>query len=292
LDLGGLYHMTRKQFRFDKDFRRANRLALVGMGGAPGITNVMARAASEWMDGVDQIHVYNASADSQRYGGPLAYTFSIATILDELTMPPVAFERGRFREKPMLSEPERLRFRTPIGPVVVRHSLHSELGTLPSSFRGKGVREVSFKINYEHELVNVVRSLDAVGFTAREPVAVNGTQISPRSMLLVLLSRQGPQKPARDVEALRVVVAGRERGRRVVNAMEAWARYTVQPPLSAVARDTGFPASIVAQMLVRGEIQGTGVAAPENVVPPAPFFRELGKRNIRVRRWRASASAS
>ena len=288
LDLGGLYHMTRKQFRLDKDFRCANRLALVGMGGAPGITNVMARAASEAMERVEQIRVYNASKDSQRYEGPLAYTFSIATILDELTMPPVAFERGRFHDKPLLSEPERLRFRPPIGPVVVRHSLHSELGTLPVSFRSRGVREVSFKINYEPELVDLVRSLDAAGFTAREPVAVNGTQVSPRSMLLALLSRQAPQKPARDVEALRVVVVGLERGRRVVHSMEAWARYTVQPSLSAVARDTGFPASIAAQMLARGEIHGTGVAAPEKVVPPAPFFRELGKRNIRVRGWRTA----
>jgi len=292
LDLGGLYYMTRKQFHLDKDFRRAGRLALVGMGGAPGITNVMARAASEGMERVEQIRVYNASTDSQRYEEPLAYTFSIATILDELTMPPVAFERGRFHEKPLLSEPERMRFRAPIGPVVVRHSLHSELGTLPASFRQKGVREVSFKINYQPELVNLVRSLDAAGFTAREPVAVNGTQVSPRSMLLALLSQQAPQKPARDVEALRVVVAGRERGRRVVDCMEAWTRYTVRPPLSAVARDTGFPASIAAQMLARGEIQGTGVAAPENVVPPTSFLEELEKRKIRVRRWRTALSTS
>ncbi len=292
LDLGGLYHMTRKQFRFNRDFRRAGRLALVGMGGAPGITNVMVRAASEGMERVEQIRVYNASTDSQRYEGPLAYTFSIATILDELTMPPVAFEHKRFCEKPMLSEPERLRFRPPIGPVMVRHSLHSELGTLPASFRRKGVREVSFKINYEPELVDLVRSLDAAGFTAREPIAVNGTQISPRAMLLAVLSRQAPQKPARDVEALRVVVVGRERGRRVAKTIEAWTRYTIQPPLSAVARDTGFPASIAAQMLARGEIHGTGVAAPENVVSPVAFFQELAKRDIRVRRWRTAPSTS
>jgi lysine 6-dehydrogenase len=160
------------------------------------------------------------------------------------------------------------------------------------SFRRKGVREVSFKINYEPELVDLVRSLDAVGFTARDPVAVNGTQVSPRSVLLALLSRQAPQKPARDVEALRVVVVGRERGRHVANTIEAWTRYTVQPPLSAVARDTGFPASIAAQMLGRGEIHGTGVAAPENVVPPVAFFQELAKRDIRVRRWRTAPSTS
>lgn len=244
LDLGGLYHVTKKQLGLDREFRRANRLALIGMGGAPGITNVMARQASEGMERVDEIRVYNAATDLQRYEGPVAYTFSIATILDELTTPPVAFERGRFSEKPLLSEPETHRFAPPIGRVVLRHSIHSELGTLPISFRARGVREVSFKINYEPELVELVRNLISVGFTAREPVAVNGTSVSPRAMLLAILSQQAPRKPARDTEALRVVVAGRRRGRSVAVVMEAWARYSLRPPLSAVARDAGFPAAI------------------------------------------------
>ena len=139
MDLGGLYHMTRKQFAFDKDFRRIGRLAIPGMGGAPGITNVMARALADPLDRVHAIRVYNAGADQQAYDSPIAYTFSIATILDELTMPPVAFEGGRYVQKPMLSEPEPGKFRAPIGSITLRHSIHSELGTLPGSFRKKGV---------------------------------------------------------------------------------------------------------------------------------------------------------
>ena len=106
MDLGGLYHMTKKQFALDRDFRRIGRLAIAGMGGAPGITNVMARALAEPLDRVDAIRVYNAGADEQKYDSPIAYTFSIATILDELTTPPIAFENGRYVEKPMLSDPE------------------------------------------------------------------------------------------------------------------------------------------------------------------------------------------
>ncbi|HTT17926.1 MAG TPA: saccharopine dehydrogenase NADP-binding domain-containing protein, partial [Candidatus Sulfotelmatobacter sp.] len=94
MDLGGLYHMTKKQFALDRDFRRIGRLAIAGMGGAPGITNVMARALADPLDRVDSIRVYNAGADQQKYNSPIAYTFSIATILDELTMPPIAFENG------------------------------------------------------------------------------------------------------------------------------------------------------------------------------------------------------
>jgi hypothetical protein len=38
-------------------------------------------------------------------------------------------------------------------------------------------------------------------------------------------------------------------------------------------------------MLGRGEIRGTGVQAPENVVPPEPFFAELKERGFRFRSW-------
>jgi saccharopine dehydrogenase-like NADP-dependent oxidoreductase len=285
MDLGGLYHMTRKQFSLDKDFRRIGRIAIAGVGGAPGITNVMARALADRLDRVDSIRVYNAGADEQRYDSPIAYTFSIATILDELTMPPVAFEGGRYVEKPMLSEPEPGKFRAPIGSITLRHSIHSELGTLPASFRKKGVKEVFFKINYDPRLVNLVRDLDQAGFTSRELVAVNGTRVAPRSVLLSLMQQRAPKKMARDVEALRVVVAGRSKNRRIASAMEMWADHSTRPQLSAVARDTGFPAAIAAVMLGRGEIRGTGVQAPEIVVPPEPFFNELKKRGFTFRRW-------
>jgi len=285
MDLGGLYHMTRKQFALDREFRRIGRIAIVGMGGAPGISNVMARALCDPLDRINSIRVYNAGADLQRYDSPIAYTFSIATILDELTTPPIAFQNGKYVEKPMLSDPEPGTYPAPIGKIVLRHSIHSELGTLPVSFANKGVREVFFKINYEPQLVNLVRGLAHAGFTSREPIPVNGTRIAPRAVLLALMQKHATKKTPLDVEALRVVVSGQQDGRRAAMAMEMWADHSLRPQLSAVARDTGFPAAIAAVMRGRGEIKGVGVEAPENVVPPKPFFTELKQRGFRFRRW-------
>jgi saccharopine dehydrogenase-like NADP-dependent oxidoreductase len=285
MDLGGLYHMTRRQFSLDRDFRRIGKLAIPGMGGAPGITNVMARALADKMDRVDSIRVYNAGADEQKYDSPIAYSFSIATILDELTMPPIHFTGGRYVEKPMLSEPEPGTFPHPIGKIILRHSIHSEVGTLAESFRKKGVREVFFKINYDPKLVELVRNLVDTGFTTRDLIAVNGTEVAPRSVLLALMQKKAPTKTPLDVEALRVVVTGKSKKKPVGLAMEMWADHTARPQLSAVARDTGFPAAIAAVMHGRGEIPGVGVQAPENAVPPEAFFRELKKRGFTFRRW-------
>jgi saccharopine dehydrogenase-like NADP-dependent oxidoreductase len=285
MDLGGLYHMTKKQFALDRDFRRIGKLAIPGMGGAPGITNVMARALADKMERVVSIRVYNAGADEQKYDSPIADSFSIATILDELTLSPIHFVGGRYVEKPMLSEPESGTFPAPIGKITLRHSIHSELGTLAESFRKKGVREVFFKINYDPKLVELVRNLVDAGFTGREAIAVNGTQVAPRAVLLALMQKKAPTQTPLDVEALRVVVTGKNKKAPVGLAMEMWADHTARPQLSAVARDTGFPAAIAAVMHGRGEIPGVGVQAPENVVPPEPFFRELKKRGFTFRRW-------
>src|SRR6185503_2946022 len=47
VDLGGLFHMTRRQLRRSAEFRRAGLLAVLGMGSAPGLTNLFAAAAAD-----------------------------------------------------------------------------------------------------------------------------------------------------------------------------------------------------------------------------------------------------
>ena len=46
--------------------------------------------------------------------------------------------------------------------------------------------------------------------------------------------------------------------------------------------NTGMSISIMAQMLNKNLIKKYGITAPEESVPPAPFFGELNKRKIFV----------
>ncbi|MCI0404060.1 MAG: saccharopine dehydrogenase NADP-binding domain-containing protein [Acidobacteria bacterium] len=285
LDLGGLFHMTRKQLRLSAAFRRAGRLALIGMGGAPGITNVMARHLAGRLDRVEKIAVYNGTAELNPLPDPLAYTFSIATIFDELTLAPMALVGGRLRPQALFSGEEEVRFPPPLGRLKLWHSLHSELGTLPENFRRRGLREVCFKINYDPRLVATAKLLAGLGLLDSRPITVDGAAVVPRKLLEQLLKRRAVRKATtRDIEILRVVVTGTKGGRRKRVGLDAITRYSTRPSFTAVARDTGFPASIVAQMMARGEIEATGVRAPEEVVPPDRLFAELAKRGIRVQR--------
>ena len=64
IDLGGLYWVTGDQLELSGDFERGGLTAMLGVGSAPGKTNLMARVAADRLGGsADEIHVYAAGRD-------------------------------------------------------------------------------------------------------------------------------------------------------------------------------------------------------------------------------------
>ena len=47
-------------------------------------------------------------------------------------------------------------------------------------------------------------------------------------------------------------------------------------------RTTAFPASVVAQMMARGETTRKGAVPQERCIPPEAFVRELAARDINI----------
>jgi lysine 6-dehydrogenase len=280
VDLGGLFHTTRKQLPLDGAFRKAGLLAVLGMGSAPGIMNVMARAAADPLKRVSAIKVYNGGADFTRYQAAVAFGFSPSTVLDEFTMKPMVFEGGRFRATEPLSGAEHFLFE--LGFQKVHRSLHSEVATLPLSYRSKGIRECFFKIAYDPVLIERLKLLIDLGLTDRRP-GLRG--VAPRDLLLDCFKRLPPPPDViDDRDGLAVVVEGEDRSGPVTVRYDMTATPQTRPPLSAVARDTGFPPSIVTRMILEGRIRERGVLPPEKCVPVAPFLAALAKRGLRAKR--------
>jgi saccharopine dehydrogenase (NAD+, L-lysine-forming) len=280
LDLGGLFHTTRNQLLLGAAFRKAGLLAVLGMGSAPGILNVMARAAADPLKRVFAIKLYNGGADFTRYDAAVAFGFSPATVLDEFTMKPVVFEGGRFRTTEPLSGGEDFLF--DLGFQKVHRSLHSEVATLPLSYRSKGIRECFFKIAYDPVLIERLKLLIDLGLADRKP---GPRGLSPRELLLDSFKRLPPPPDViDDRDGLAVVVEGEDRSGPVTVRYDLTATPQPRPPLSAVARDTGFPPSIVVRMILEGRIRERGVLPPEKCVPVAPFFAALAERGMRVSR--------
>src|SRR5579862_9496534 len=95
-DLGGLFHMTRKMLALDAEVAAAGISAIAGMGGTPGITNLLARMAVDQMDSVESIKVQLGCADSTPSQAPLVAPYSIRTILDEFTKEPQVFQDSKW----------------------------------------------------------------------------------------------------------------------------------------------------------------------------------------------------
>ena len=286
VDMGGLFHVTRKQLELDDRFKAAGRTALLGMGAAPGIANLLARHGAEQMDEVREIHLRVGGMDRTRYADPpaLPVSYSLKTILEEFSMEPAVFTKGRFTFVAPMSGAKPHRFPPPVGLRTPMFTIHSQVATLPLSYRDRGIREVSFKIAFDPEFVDRVRFLRDLGMASHDLVDVAGVKVRPVDVANKVAMAQ---KPARQVgkldqyEVVRAIVKGTARGKKVTWVVDL---HTRGMPAWGIGLDidTGSPPAVAAQMLAAGEITVTGAVPPEVAVPCAPFFERLARRGMRV----------
>ena len=294
LDLGGLFHVTREQLKLHGAFRRAGLLAVLGIGAAPGIVNLLARSAADAMDTVSEIHIQVAGVDRTpgRVATPLGTSYSIQTVLDESTLPAAVFTKGRFRFVEPMSGALPVRFPEPVGLHHPSYTLHSEVATLPLTYAKKGIQEVSFRIAFDPDLEEKLRFLRLLGLSSSEPMQLGGAgrrkavRVVPRELLLALIKKLPPPPaagPPAEYEVLRAVVRGTRAGQAVEETVDCHV-----PGIPAwglgLDVDTGCPPSIVAQLLARGELAARGALPPERAIEPQPFFRELAARGMTVHR--------
>jgi len=312
VDLGGLFHTTRRQLALHDRFVAAGVTAVIGMGGSPGTTNVLAALAGRDLELVEEVEIRLGVADFAPSSAPVPVPYAIQTILDEFAAPAMAFRDGRLVEVPAMSEQENLDFPAPVGRVRVGHTLHSELATLPLHFADRGIRSVSFKVGFPAAFMDKLALLTALGLADTEPVELPGGRVVPRQLLVHCITTTatmpGPEAAPDDAEAIWVRVRGRRAGPsgdpalapresldppghppgvpRTPPAVERLAECLVRPhpgwQAGAGQLDTGVPPSIVAQFLANGVIDRAGVLAPEDAVPPERYLAELAARTMEV----------
>ncbi len=282
-DLGGLFHMTRRLMAMNDEVSAAGITAILGMGGTPGVTNVLARAAVNKLERVNSIKVQLGCSDDTPSSAPLVAPYSIRTILDEFTKQPQVFQDGVWYPQQPLSGQEEMIFPLPVGRATAIYSLHSECATFPISFKNKGIHYVSFKIAFPTDFMTKLKFLVDLGLGSDESINIHGAKVSPREVLARLLE----MVPVEDVEpqdcdVLRIVANGEAEGQSV----EITNQIVVLPyrrwGISAGALDTGTPLAIAGHMLATGEITRRGAFGPEMCVPVEPFFEELARYDMHV----------
>ncbi|MEM3335932.1 MAG: saccharopine dehydrogenase C-terminal domain-containing protein, partial [Thermoplasmata archaeon] len=127
-----------------------------------------------------------------------------------------------------------------------------------------------------------------IGFGKTEKIKINGYEIIPREFLFNILKEQGMLYPPenlqiRDYEITVIEATGIDEGKYKNVKVSAFFKYDENWKVSASQKEVGVPGSIVAQMIISGQIKGKGVKPPEQIVPPKQFFNELGKRDIKIK---------
>ncbi|MGH2905837.1 MAG: saccharopine dehydrogenase family protein [Solirubrobacterales bacterium] len=254
IDLGGLYWVTAKQLELDAAFRDAGLLALLGMGSAPGKTNVMAAVAMDALGGdTDRIDVTAGGRDLAPPAG-FAPPYAVQTLLDELTLNPIVLREGEAVEIEPLTDAGIIDFPDPIGDAPAIYTLHSELLTFGKSF---GCEECTFRLSLGPVVLDRLKQL---------------TTASPEQ---VAEAAAAALKPSRETVSFHLIDAYKDdRHVRVAcktSPIPEWG-------FGGSVVSTSAPAAAAVRLLARGELSATGALPPEDCVQPEALFAELETR--------------
>ena len=272
LDLGGLYHTTRKQLALHRRFEQAGLVGILGCGKAPGITNVLAAWGAQRFDHLEAVHLRSGRKALEPTAG-IKFPYSPQTLFDELALKPVVLEGGILREIEPLGRKETVHHGEPFGEIDYIATLHSELATLPK-FLGKGLREMDFKVALAPETTKALDLLIQLGLASTTPIAVDGHRVIPRDVTGAILAGLPPVR-GKEAWITEVVMIGEAEGQPRSLELRVTGNET--------QNGTAIPAVVAAHLIREKKLRETaGVFAPETVLPAERFFHGLSAAGLKV----------
>jgi len=263
----GSYQEERKKLWEDR-----GKLALIGMGMDPGLSNIFAAYAKKWtFDDISAVHVRDGG-DLRIEGYPFATVFSLWTVIEECLNPPIVWRNGKIEVREPFSEPEDFVFPEGVGPVMCVNVEHEEVIQLPRSMKAD---VITFKYALGADFIETLQLLHRLGLDGKEPINVKGIKVAPRDVIGALSpdpSTLGKSMIGRAIVG--TLVSGTKDGRpretfhyQVCDAAETMGRYNLQP----VAWQTGVMPVMAMELIAEGVWGGAGVKSPD-MMDPDPFL--------------------
>ena len=266
-----------EQFAAADAWAAAGRLALVGMGVEPGLSDVFARYAQDHLfSRIDEVGIRDGG-NLVVEGYDFAPSFSVWTTIEECLNPPVIFEKGRgwYTTEPF-AEPEVFDFPGGIGPVECVHVEHEEVLLVP---RWVDAGKVTFKYGLGTEFIDILKTLRKLGLDRTAPVLVGGHSVSPRDVVAAVLpdpAGLGDRMTGKTCAGTLVRGLGKDGEPREVYLYHLvdneWSmrEYGAQ----AVVWQTAVNPVVALELLAAGTWKGAGVLGPE-AFDAVPFLEKL-----------------
>ncbi len=266
-----------------------NVTVIMDCGVAPGMPNYIVGYHNELMK-IDELE-YMVGGLPKTRTFPFEYKapFSPCDVIEEYTRPARYIENSKVVVKPAMSDTELLNF--------------EKVGTL-EAFNSDGLRSLLFTMKHIPDMkektlrypghIQMIQALKAAGFLNKEPIMVNGAQVTPfdvTSQVLFNAWRLGPEEP--EFTIMRIILRGTEKGNRQEIIYDLYDEFDPTEKISSMARTTGFTATGTADMILNNIFTEKGVFPPELVGKRPECFEYilhyLKERNINYKKTKRNS---
>ena len=285
VDLGGNTEISMKEIALHKQAVKAGVTILPDVGLGPGMTTTIAAHGISQLDRTDEVLLRDGGLP-QHPRPPMNYllTFSEHGLINEYVENATAIRDFKRVEVGGLSEIEAIDV-PGLGRMEAAHAAGG-LSTLAWTYEGK-IRNMDCKLIRYPGHCAVINAMNAMGFFSQKPVQLGKNKLAPRNLSAKLFRDHFDRPGDKDMVVIHCTIRGIKDGRRAEVVYDMTDRYDEQNKMTAMMRTTGFPASIVAQMLATGAIDKPGAYPVETGIPPEPFFAEMKKRGFNLT-WKLS----
>jgi len=278
-DLGGNNYVVDEQLALDAEAKKANINIIPDCGLAPGMVSILAMHGANRFDETEEIHI-RVGGLPQNPKPPLNYqlVFSVEGLINEYIESARVIRNGEIKEVESMTELESLEFEN--FPVLEAFQTSGGTSTLPETFLGK-IKELDYKtIRYAGHCEKFKTMID-LGLCSSEEIVADYVKVKPRKVLGELLQNHLPADEP-DYVLIRLEFVGTKGSERKSLRYDIVDKFDETTNLSAMMRTTAFPASIIAQMMARGDVKMRGATPQEKAIDAEKFVAELEKRNIRI----------
>jgi lysine 6-dehydrogenase len=278
IDLGGNNTIVEKQKTLNQKAENAKVIVIPDCGLAPGLVSIITRDIVDYYDSIDYVKL--------RVGGlpknpvpPFNYQFVFSPngLINEYVQDAIVLDNKKIVYKKSMTEIEKITFPKPFGDVEA-FITSGGCSTLPYTFRYT-IKYLDYKtIRYPGHCEKFKLLLD-LGLGYDKTININGFNIIPREILIKLLEKIIPAT-GEDVVLLKVFAQGVKDNKKTKTEYTIIDYFDNKNNITAMMRTTGYPVSIIAQMIEQKIIDKYGVFTAEEIINPEYFFRQLEKRNI------------
>lgn len=275
-------YMPEDPLRLNDRAAEAGVTVIPDCGLAPGISNVLVGHALEKLDKIYDIHIMVGGLP-EKPTPPLDYviTWSPENLIDEYSRKTRIVKNGKTVEVEALSGLEEVEF--------------PNVGML-EAFYTDGLRTLLHTVKNVHNMwektlrypghAEKIGLLKALGFFDEEPISVDYVSVSPRKLTVKLFERKLRRQEIRDIVAMKVEVSGVKNNKKVRHVYHMLDRYDENQGITAMARTTAYPASIIAQLILKKAVNEKGVVPLERLGMNEEFFsaflNELENRRVKI----------